>query len=116
MERCKGFEEDAKRFVFLTTETENLDFSYKLIQPIFLRNMKSKSGNEILKLFEQFRKNIKLNKKYKDLPPAEKAQMLNEKKRDFYDGLLNDLLVKKAYGLAQIVYGEKTREKFDLTV
>lgn len=76
LEKCKGFEEDAKRFVFLTTETEHLDFSYKLIQPIFLRNMKTKSGNEILKLFEQFRKNIKLSKKHKDLSAPEKAELL----------------------------------------
>jgi hypothetical protein len=31
LEKCRGFEEDAKRFVFLTTETENLDFNYSLI-------------------------------------------------------------------------------------
>jgi len=31
LERCKGYEEDAKRFVFLTSETENLEFSYDLI-------------------------------------------------------------------------------------
>jgi hypothetical protein len=63
MENCKGFEEDAKRFVFLTAETEDLDFSYSLVRPIFLRLMKQKTGNEILKTFEQFRKNIHLNKK-----------------------------------------------------
>jgi hypothetical protein len=78
--------------------------------------MKLKTGNEILKMFEQFRKNIKLNKKYKDLPANEKSEMLNNKKREFYDGLLKDLLEQKAYSLAQIVYGEKTREKFETTI
>ena len=62
--------------------------------------MKQKSGNEILKLFEQFRKNIKLNKKHKDLSPNEKHDLLLKKKREFYDGLLSDLLNTKAYSLA----------------
>lgn len=52
LERCKGYEEDAKRFIFLTSETETLDFSYDLIRPIFLRNMSLKSGNEVLQVFE----------------------------------------------------------------
>jgi hypothetical protein len=69
LEKCKGYEEDAKRFVFLTSDTETLDFSYDLIQPIFIRNMRTKSGNEVLKLFEQFRKNIKLNKASRNLSP-----------------------------------------------
>ena len=52
MEKCKGYEEDAKRFIFLIPETENLDFTYDLIRPIFVRTIKNKSGNEVLKLFE----------------------------------------------------------------
>lgn len=52
LEKCKGYEEDAKRFIFLTSETENLDFSYDLVKPIFIRNMNLKSGNEVLQLFE----------------------------------------------------------------
>ena len=62
LERCKGYEEDSKRFIFLTAETETLDFSYDLVRPIFLRNMSLKTGNEVLQLFEQIRKNIRLNK------------------------------------------------------
>jgi hypothetical protein len=116
LESCKGYEEDAKRFIFLTSDTENLDFSYEVIRPIFLRNMANKTGNDVLKLFEQFRKNIKLNRSYKALSPTEKADILTSKKRDFYDGLLKDLLDKKAYALAQIVYSEKMREKFDISI
>ena len=48
LEKCKGYEEDAKRFIFLTAETENLDFNYDMIRPIFLRNLKLKTGNEVL--------------------------------------------------------------------
>jgi len=116
LEKCKGYEEDAKKFVFMTSETETLDFSYDLVRPLFQRNMELKSGNDVLQLFEQIRKNIKLNRTAKSLSPAEKAVKLQEKRKDFYDGLLKDLLAKKAYALAQIVYGEKMREKFEPSV
>jgi hypothetical protein len=76
LERCKGYEEDAKRFIFLTSETETLDFTYDLVKPIFLRNMNMKSGNEVLQLFEQIRKNIKLNRRSRNLNQEEKQQKL----------------------------------------
>jgi hypothetical protein len=78
--------------------------------------MNLKTGNEVLQLFEQIRKNIKLNRSAKNLPANEKSDLLQAKKRDFYDGLLKDLIQLKAYSLAQIVYSEKMREKFDPTV
>lgn len=116
LEHCKGYEEDAKRFIFLTSDTETLDFSYDLVRPIFLRNMSMKTGNEVLQLFEQIRKNIKLNKSTKALTQPEKHELLQAKKRGFYDGLLKDLIKTQAYGLAQIVYSEKMREKFDSNI
>ena len=116
LERCKGYEEDAKRFIFLTSETETLDFSYDLVRPIFERNMQMKTGNEVLQLFEQIRKNIKLNKSARALNPTEKQERLQAKKREFYDGLLKDLIRQQAYGLAQIVYSEKMREKFESNI
>ena len=115
LERCKGYEEDAKRFIFLTSETDTLDFSYDLVKPIFLRNMNMKTGNEVLQLFEQIRKNIKLNRSTRSLTQEEKQAKLQQKKRDFYDGLLKDLIQTQAYGLAQVVYSEKMREKFEQT-
>jgi len=48
IERCKGYEEDAKRFIFLSSETENLEISYETVRPIFLRTLSSKTGNEVL--------------------------------------------------------------------
>ena len=117
LEKCKGFEEDAKRFIFLTCDTENLDYSYELLRPMFIRSIKNKTGNDILKLFEQFRKNIKLNKAdQKVLSNEEKSEKLKLKKRQYYDGLLNDLISSKAFALAQIVYSEKMREKFEVTL
>ena len=37
-----------KRFIFLTSETENLEYSYDLVRPMFIRSIKKKTGNEIL--------------------------------------------------------------------
>lgn len=100
LERCKGYEEDAKRFIFLASETETLDFSYGTVKPIFLRTLTSKSANEVLQLFEQFRKNIKLNRSFRHLSPQEKTDALAAKRREFYDGLLKDLIERRAFGLA----------------
>lgn len=75
-----------------------------------------KTGNDILKLFEQFRKNIKLNKASKELSSTDKALKLQTIKKDFYDGLLKDLLEHQAYTVALLVYSEKLREKFESTI
>ncbi len=50
------------------------------------------------------------------MTPEEKHKLLQNKRRDFYDGLLRDMLSKEAYSVAQIVYSEKMREKFEMTV
>ena len=52
LERCKGFEEDAKKFVILSTETETIQVDYKMLRPLFLRTLKNKSKNDLLQLFE----------------------------------------------------------------
>ena len=39
--------------------------------------------------------------------------MVKELKKEFYDGLIRDLLDKKAYQLAQVIYSEKKRERFE---
>jgi hypothetical protein len=46
------------------------------------------------------RKNIKLNRSTKDMTPEEKHKLLQNKRRDFYDGLLRDMLSKEAYSVA----------------
>ncbi len=119
MESCKGFEEDAKRFVFLTSETEDLDFSYTLVRPLFLRLMKQKTGSDILQTFEQFRKNIHLNKKEMqglEESKLDKAQVIAGKRKDFYRGLMNDLVDNKAFELAQIIQNEMVRDKIEFTI
>lgn len=52
LERCKGFEEDAKRFIALTSESTKVQVDYDLLKPLFLRTIKNKTGNDVLKLFE----------------------------------------------------------------
>ena len=65
-----------------------------------------KSGNDVLSLFEQVKKNLRLNKAHKDTPKEEKKEMLKEMKIDYYRKLIQDLIDNKAYSLAQIIYGE----------
>jgi len=62
LESCKGFEENAKRFIMLTGESENVQMDFGMLKPLFARTIRNKSGQEVLKTFEQFRKNLKLNK------------------------------------------------------
>ena len=50
------------------------------------------------------------------MDPGEKSRKLKEIKKGFYDGLIRDLLKKEAYQLAQVIYGEKKREKFEVTI
>lgn len=52
LERCKGFEEDAKRFVILTSETKHVQADYSMLRPLFMRAIRNKTGNDVLKLFE----------------------------------------------------------------
>ena len=52
LERCKGYEEDAKRFLFLSHDTEDIQMTYKIVRPIFQRAIKYKTPQDVLKLFE----------------------------------------------------------------
>lgn len=70
-----------------------------MLRPLFLRTIKNKTGADVLKLFEQFRKNIKLNKTNELLPNAEKGKTLKDIKLGIYDGLVADLMGARAYQL-----------------
>lgn len=52
LDRCKGYEEDAKRFVTLTTDTKSIQIDYRLLRPLFLRTIHNKTGSDVLQLFE----------------------------------------------------------------
>jgi hypothetical protein len=70
----------------------------------------------VLKLFEQFRKNLKLNAKWKNSTPTEKSDALKTIKVEVYDGLIKDLLAVDAHQLSQVVYNEKMKEKYTVTM
>lgn len=92
LERCKGYEEDAIRFLLLSSETDYIQVNYKMVKPLFLRAMQYKSAQDVLKLFEQFRKNLKINRAGKSMSQGDKAAALKNLKKEFYDGLMEDLL------------------------
>lgn len=116
MERCKGFEEDAKKFYFLTAESSHLQIDYQLIRPMALRIIKNKTGPELMRFFEQLRKNLTLNRRNSQLDSAERLPLLKSIRKDFYDGLIVDLMENGSYELAEIVMAEKLKEKFPETV
>ena len=116
LERCKGYEEDAKKFVVLTADTTSVQVDYDLLRPMFIRTIKNKTGNDVLKLFEQFRKQLKLNKSHAKMTPEQRSLTFQKVKCDIYDGLVKDLLAVKAYALCQVIYSEKMREKFPMTI
>jgi len=67
-----------------------------------------------MKLFEQLRKNITLNKK--NSKGEDKANLHKDLRKNFYDGLIVDLMSNKSYELSEIVMAEKLKEKFSETV
>jgi len=69
-----------------------------------------------MKLFEQMRKNIQLNKSWDKVSNQERHAQMKDIKKDFYDGLINDLMASKCFELAEIVMSEKLKEKFAVTV
>ena len=115
MEKCKGFEEDAKKFLLLSTQSSHLQISYQMIRPFVIRIMKNKGGPELIKLFEQLRKNITLNRSWDKAEPKLKGQTQKKLRKEFYDGLIGDLMENESFTLAEIVMAEKVKEKFEVT-
>lgn len=117
MERCKGYEEDAKKFLMLVTkESTRLQIDYEMCRPFVVRILKSKGGPELIKFFEQLRKNIAMNASWTGKNSAEKAAELRRIRKEFFDGLIFDLMQNQSYTLAEIVMAEKLKEKFSVTV
>lgn len=87
-----------------------------MIKPMVNRLIIHKGGPEIMKLFEQLRKNINLNKSWEKKDKKEGYDELRRIKKEFYDGLIHDLMKHKAFTLAEIVMAEKLKEKFDINI
>mmetsp|Transcript_27436 Transcript_27436/g.41712 ORF Transcript_27436/g.41712 Transcript_27436/m.41712 type:complete len:307 (-) Transcript_27436:463-1383(-) len=114
MEKCKGYEEDAKRFLALINQSSYLQIDYKMIQPLIKRILVHKGGAEIVKFFEQLRKNIKLNQSWNNETQEVRVKEEKALKKEFFDGLISDLMAFNNYTLAEIVMEEKLKEKFDV--
>lgn len=116
MERSKGFEEDAKKFMILSQQSSSIQIDYEMIRPYVQRTMKKKGGPEIIKFFEQLRKNIKLNQSWDGKEQKEKNAALQKIRKDFFDGLIKDLMANGSFTLAEVVMDEKDKEKFPVTM
>ena len=93
MEKCKGYEEDAKKFLMLvTSESTRLQIDYEMCRPFVVRILKSKGGPELVKFFEQLRKNITLNASWGNQNTAGKSAELRRIRKEFFDGLIIDLM------------------------
>jgi hypothetical protein len=114
---CKSHQNDAKDLVALTTKSKDIEIRYELIRPFIHRAIRFKSGQELLNLFEDLRKVLKLNETIveKELEGAseKKQERMFELKREFYDGIITDLLKVKGNDIAEIVHEEKLREKME---
>lgn len=62
------------------------------------------------------RKNIHLNKSWDKKDKKEGYTHIRSIKKEFYDGLIHDLMRHKAFVLAEIVMDEKLKEKFDINI
>ena len=116
MDQCKGFEDDAKKFVLLVQDHTEMQVDYDMLRPLFLRTMKHKKGADVLKAFEQFRKTLKINKhnfEFKNATPEEKTAMSRQLKLEFYDGLINDLEANNGTVIANVIIGEKIKDGFE---
>lgn len=110
LEKCKGFEEDCKRFIIMAGEGNRIQVDYDIIRPFFLRTISTKKGSEVLKLFEQLRKNLTQSKH-----GSKAEEQIQAVKHDFYNGLIKDLIAAKSFDLAQVIYSEKLKDKLDAT-
>lgn len=116
LERSKGYEEDAKKFLILLQYSSHLQIDYELMAPYIKRVIKNKGGSEIIKFFDQIRKNIKLNQSWDDKPAAERSVAEKIIRKGFFDGLIADLMSSNYFSMAQIVMDEKNKEKFDVSL
>lgn len=64
LEKSKGFEEDAKKFLLLTGNSSFLQIDYKMIRPMVIRLLKHQDSDVLLQFFGNLSKNIQLNKSW----------------------------------------------------
>lgn len=62
LESIKGFDKDAKKFLFMAKDSKDYQFSYQFASRFMKRIIAKKSQGEVLKNFELCKKNLKVNK------------------------------------------------------
>jgi len=64
LEKSKGFEEDAKKFLLLTGNSSYLQIDYNMIRPMVIRLLKHQDPETLMSFFGNLSKNIQLNKSW----------------------------------------------------
>lgn len=106
LDRCKGLEKDTLRFMLAINDSEHIQMDWDFIKPFFIRALNFKKGKDILELFELIKGKMILNKKNSQLPDEEQKELLTSIQTDFYRKLINELLDRKAFTVADIIYTE----------
>lgn len=112
LESIKGFEQDAKKFLFMAKDSQDYQFSYKFASKFMRRIIAKKGMNEILKNFELCKKSLKINNCIQGREIEDEKAFEDNLREEFYDGILQDLLRNHKYEISKIVYGERMKETF----
>ena len=114
LERCKGFEQDAKKFLYTTANSKFLQMNYDLVRPLVQRTVQLKKKQEVLQLFEQIRKNLKLNASWEGVAEDERKKALKDLKGEFYTQFIDDLMAMDKYELAEMIMAEKVKDRYPM--
>lgn len=77
------------RFISMISDLNYMQLDYNLVRKIFQKSIVNRQNSHVLKIFEQFRKNIKLHiEDGEQLTQEEKFVKLKDIKDDFYEKLL----------------------------
>lgn len=104
LDRCKGLERETMRFMHAVNDTEHIQMDWDFVKPFFIRALNFKKGQDILELFEIIKGKLVLNKGNDKLPFDERNEILRNIKTTFYRSLIQELLARKAFSIADIIY------------
>jgi len=116
LEKSKGFEEDAKKFLLLTGNSSHLQIDYEMIRPMVIRLLKHQDSDILMEFFGNLSKNIQLNKSWDTKDGKEKNEELRNLRKNFYDGLIRDLMTNRKFTMAERIFEDKGCENFDVNL
>ncbi len=103
LESCKGFEEDAKLFLFFLGNSPHYDLDWPTAAPLFMRYILHRDFDSLIGFYEQFRKKLKINTQ-KDPEPG----LLLGKSRELHFELIRVLTKHRRYKAGKIILNELT--------